>query len=643
MKNLYTFILTLVLVLAAQAQDLANKIPSDANVVVTVKGKNVLQLLSLKEFSESKLGQQMVKEINRETKGELGAIEDLGLNLKENFYYFLQTKDGVFYNTFMIPFSDTDNMTKLFLNEWDEVITDGEASYVQKKYDGSLVIWNKTTMAVVIPSDQSNDYYDDYGYYDYNDYSIPPVAAEETLEAVEEVEETVIEAVEATETVEEYAEEVVIPKPTASAYDYDNNSEYQKDIERKRLERRAKRDERQQAQNKGTLDFAKQLLIGKPPRNILQNNSYKKSLGKGGDEAMVWMNDFSKFYKEMLPKDLLGPANPYEFLNLDEIYGGMTLTGRLNFEEDQAVMGMEYTMNDALAKAYKPMYNGKFNKNFLSYINEDRLLGYLNVNLSTQGILEAYPSLIETMFTGKKEGADSKAETIAAATTSITRLFSLLIDEEGASKIIRGDMLLLLTDLREKEVTYVDYEYDEDYNYKKIKKTKTETVPDFLFLFTSEEEKMFKNFMKIGVSEKKVDYQNGIYFIDASGSNPFDIHVMYHDNTVFIGSSLEHLSQIRKGTYPAKLSNQLKKDIRNNATSFYINGKSIVSRIPSEAFPRELRDNIDFLTNNTEDLKVNFSKIKGNTMSGEMILQIPDEGHKNSLAYFFNLVDKLME
>ena len=103
------------------------------------------------------------------------------------------------------------------------------------------------------------------------------------------------------------------------------------------------------------------------------------------------------------------------------------------------------------------------------------------------------------------------------------------------------------------------------------------------------------------------------------------------------------LTQIKNGTYPAKLSSTLKKGISKSATSFYVNGKNIISEIPSEAFPRELRSNIDFLTENTEDLSVNFSKIKGNTMTGKMILKTPEKGHKNSLAYFINIIDKLME
>ncbi|KPM30847.1 Hypothetical protein I595_2824 [Croceitalea dokdonensis DOKDO 023] len=609
--------------LAMHAQDLAKKIPSNAQVVVTIKGENVLDLMSLEEFSNSKIGTIMGDELKRDTKGEFAAIWDLNLDLTKNFYYYLETKKGVFYNVFLIPFTNTSSINTLMRRERDRIITEGNISYLQEDYDDVVLMWDSTNAVVVIPSDQNKEPYDDYGFYDYEPYIPPAVENSPTGKGAEGV-----------------AEEAVAPE---NYYESDAYKKEQEAREKRGQERRAKRKEAKRALKESTIAYAKKVLTETSATNILQNPAYKKSLGKGKDEMMVWMNDFSEIYKNALPASLMGPSNPYEYLNLEELYSDMAITARLNFEKDQAVLDLDYIMNDLMAKTYKPMYDGKFNKNFLNYFNEDRLLGYMSINLSTQGILEAYPTLMERMFSNVPNTGDTNAETISAAVTSVSRLFSLLIDEEGAAKILRGDMLLLLTDLREKEVTYTDYEYDEDYNYKEVTKTKTETVPDFLFLFTSDEVKMFHNFMKIGVQEGKVTHQNGIYSIPGSSSTPFDIYAMYHDNTVFFGSSKVHLTQIRQGTYISKSSPQLKKDMGKNAMSLYVNGKNIISEIPTEAFPRELQGNLEFLTKNTKDMRINFSKIKGNRMSGEMVLKTPVEGHKNSLQYFLNMIEQLMD
>ncbi|QLG45432.1 hypothetical protein [Costertonia aggregata] len=632
----------------SNAQDFATKIPYDASVVVSIKGKNVTDLMSVSEFSNSKIGKMIGKELSRETDGKLSTFEDLGLDLNANFYYFLEIRDGVYNNVFMVPMNNMNGFLSL-LNEREKekIETEGTLSYFQEKYDGMTTMWNNNTLVVIVPQNMRDEYaYNDYDYY--NDIYIeetPSVAveAEDAVEAaVEEVEEIeeVIEETVVEETIIEEVEEQV----SQSYNDYYNSDEYKKQQaarEKRRLEQDKKREEARKKTAASTLKRAKEIITGDAKKSILKNTAYTKSVGKGSDEAVVWVNDFAQIYKNAFPSYMFGMGNPYEYMDIDKLYSGMTITGKLNFEKDQTAFRYSYTMNDELADLYKPMYEGKFNKNFLNYINEDKLLGYISLNISTEGTLKAYPNLIDSIL---MSGKGEESETIAAAASLVTRLFSLLIDEEGAAKIVRGDMLLLVTDLREKEVTYTDYEYDEDYNYKEVEKTKTETIPDFLFMFSSEEEKMFGNLMKIGIKEAGITYDNGIYkALGTTTKYPIDLYFMFKDNTVFLGSSKEHMIGIKNGTYVSKLSSDLKKDISKNVTSMYVNGGNIVSKIPTEAFPRGLRSEIGLITNNTRDFKLNMSKIKGNKMSGEMILKTPTQGHKNSFAYFINMIDELMD
>lgn len=661
MQKLVLSIATLCLTISLTAQDLATKIPYDASVVVSIKGRNITDLMSVSEFSNSKLGQMIGKEISKETDGKLNTFQDLGLNLDTSFYYFLETKDGVYHNVFLVPMKTMDGFLSLLSDrEKERIVTEGSISYFQDKYDGMITMWNNNTLAVVIPKNINDDYsyYDDYGYYD--DFSVETSPAPVVVEAEEAAEAAVLEEVEEGEIIEEVIiesteegpvemeEEIMIeetPAQTVDNYnDYYNSDAYKKqqaEREKRRLEREAKRAKEREELALNTVKRAKEILIGNVGRNILKNTAYTKSIGKGNDEAIVWVNDFAQIYKNAFPSYLYGMSNPYEFMDIDKLYSGMTITGKLNFEKDQTAFRYSYTMNDHLAKLYKPMYEGKFNKNFLNYINEDRLLGYISLNLSTEGTLKGYPDLLDSIL---KSGKGDEAEMIATAASLGTRLFSLLIDEEGAAKIVRGDMMLLVTDLREKEVTYTDYEYDEDYNYKEIEKTKTETVPDFLFMFSSEEEKMFRDLMKIGMKEAGITYDNGMYqALTKTTKYPMDLYFMFKDNTVFLGSSKEHMMGINNGTYISKLSSELKRDISKNVASMYVNGGNIVSKIPTEAFPRDLRSEIGFITNNTRDFKLNMSKIKGNRMSGEMILKTPTEGHKNSFAYFINMIDELMD
>ncbi len=655
MKKLLLSMSAFCCVLVASGQDLISKIPANASAVVTIKGKRMTDLVSVKDFSNSKLGQMLNKQLARESKEKVMNLEDLGIDLQRNFYYFLEVNDGVFNNCFLIPLKNPKGfLNMLSESEKERIVTENRISYFQDDYDGTVTLWNENTLLLILAKDQKLDYsyYDDF-------YESPSIAIEEAQ--VAEVEEAPIEAIapvevaeevveEAVEIEEEVIEEVVIEAAEVEEAiedpyynDYYNSEEYKQQEaarEKRRKEQDAKRAARRKELVETTLTKAKRIMAGNYSQGtILKNPNYLKSIGTGKEEASAWVDDFGQIYKEALPANLYGGMmNPYSFMDIDRIYGGISASAKLDFAEDHVAINTVYSMSDEMARIYKPMYEGKFNSNFTKYVNEDRLLGYMSLNMSTEGMLKAYPDLIDTVF--KDTGDQSYGDAVALG----THLFSLLIDEEGAAEIVRGDMLLLLNDLQEREVTYTDYEYDEDYNYKKVEKTKMEAIPDFLFMFSSEQKPLFDRLIRIGVKEKELTAINGMHQITGLGkSSPFDLYVMFKDNTVFLGSSKNDMMAINRGTFVPKLSSELRRNIKKNVTSLYANGGKIVSEIPVDSYPRDLRDKVQMLTSSTGDVHLNFEKIKGNTMKGKMIWSTPGEGSRNSFEYFLNMIDSLMD
>lgn len=584
------------------AQDLITKIPSTASAVVSIKGKNVLELMSLDEFSNSKFGTLLEKELSQETKGELETLEDIGIDYNNTLHYFFEMKEGMFTNCFLIPLNNSNGFVNtLPERDLEKIVNEGNISYLQKERDDVVLLWNDKTLVVVIAVDNSIEE-EAYSY--------------------------------------DYQSEVAVEAAGDASEEEDAYEKEQEQREKLRLEKEEKRVAKRKEFSSSVLENAKKILAGTyANKSILTNKDYLKSLGKGNEEASVWVNDFATIYEQAIPSYMYGGAfNPYSFMNIDKLYGGLSVSAKLNFNEDQVVLKTEYTMNDEMVELYKPMYNGKMNKNFTKYINEDNMLAYMSLNLSTEGVLNGYPNLASSLFdTGS-------GETIGESVALGAKVFSMLIDEEQTAKIFRGDMFLALTNLSEKEVTYTDYEYDAEFNSTEVEKTKTETVPDFMFMFTSEEQEIFTRLVRIGIKESQLEAKNGVYeFIDLPSSTPFNMYVMYKDNTVFFGSSLKDMNAIQRGTFVSKLSSEHKKNITKNASSIYVNGKKIVSQIPAKSFPRELRDKVDFLTSNTEDIKFNFQKIKGNSMKGELIWETPEENHKNSFVYFINMIDAMMD
>ena len=375
--------------------------------------------------------------------------------------------------------------------------------------------------------------------------------------------------------------------------------------------------------------------------SILRNAKYTKAVGNGKDEAFAWVGDVGSIYSDFLSQASYGLGTSYLGLydGIQNFYGDMSVTSKLNFEKTQATLNTSYTMNDDMAKYTKAMYDGKMNSHFFNYFNEDKMLGYFSVNASTKGILEAYPEMMTNLF----ENYDN--DEVAAFIPIGMRLLSLVIDEEGVAKILRGDMLFVLTEMEERELTYTSYEYDENYERKEITKTKNETLPGFLMMLTSSEADLFHKLMDIAVKESRGEVtlnSNGIYQM-TSNEIPFTLNVMHKDNAILIGSSFEDMVAIKTGNYNNKVGGKHKKLIKKNSSAIYVNGQEIASTFPKEMMPNDLKQRIDFISENTKDVIFKTSKVKNNTMEGEMILNTPEKGHNNSLAYFLNMINALID
>ena len=651
MKKSILFTLLFCVSIITNAQDLISKIPATADIVASIRGKNITKLVGVKEFEKSKIGELFLKELKRETDGKVTNLEELGLNLEQNFYYFLDADEGVLSNVFLAPLNTKEGFENL-LSKWEreKIVNKNGISYFVDEYDNMVTMWNNKTLVVVLTVDtEKNDYnyYDDYGYESLptppsNDIIIQEIeiteAAEELAEAAEEVveveeieiEETVIEEVEIEETVIESTE-------TNSYYDSEEYKQKERERKKRRELREIARADKRKALNQRGVDKAMAILTGNiSGANITSNAKYMRSAGKGQDEAHIWVGDLGSIYQSLVPASYVLGSNPFELYDLQRVYGGLSGSARLNFEDDKAILKSNYIMNSEMSAIYAPMYNGTMNKNFFKYFNEDQMLGYFGINVSTEGTLQAYPKLIDYMF------ENNPKEEVALIVPLATELFSILVDEKGVAELLRGDMLLVLTDIKEREVTYTSYEYDDDYNRKEVTKTKTESAPDFLLMATAAHQELYSRLMRLAVKEGEANYDNGIYSLKLDRSIPFTTFIMFKDDIAFIGSSRTHLMAIQQGAYTGKVSSAHKKAISKNASSLYVNGKRIVQQIPTELYPREIQEKIGFISQNTEDVLFTTSKIKGNTMQGEMIWNTPKEGHKNSLAYILNMLAALV-
>lgn len=731
MKKLLLFTYLFCIALSINAQDLVTKIPKDAKAVVAIKGSNVTDLVSVAEFENSKIGKLFLKEMVNETDGRVSNLNELGIDLKRNFYYFMTSDSLSLKHNFLVPLKDKSGFEKLMPErQKKKIIKDGDLSYFVDSYDNMVMMWNNNMLLMTMSQETYSD-----DYYGYNDYNVEETVVEEayyfpvmnflerhydfgvitegsvvshsfkftntgnadlvivdakascgcavpdypsnaispgesgeitvkfnsknrsgsqyktitlttnsedgieklTIDSYVNDGETIIEETEIEETVIE-STEVEIEETVIESTEYGESSNNDDDYENLRKEREAKK----MLRDETLIAYAKSTMKGNYANgSILKNTKYVKAIGNSKDEATAWIGDLSSIYSDILQQASYGLGADYLGLydTFQNFYGDMSLTSKLNFEKSQVSLKTSYTMNNEMAKYTEAMYNGKMNSNFFKYFNEDKMLGYFSVNMSTQGILEAYPEMMSKMFEGYDDNEVAEFVPIGM------EVLSLLLDEEGAAKILRGDILFVLTEMKERELSYTTYEYDENYEREEVTKTKTETLPEFLMMLTSSEGDLFHKLMKIAIKESRGEVtlnSNGIYQLNTN-ELPFALNVMFKDDAILIGTSFEDMVAIKTGKFDSKVSGKHKSLIKKNSSVIYVNGQEIASTFPREIMPNDFKERIDFIAENTEDVIFKTGKVKNNTMEGEMILNTPEKGNSNSLAYFLNMINALMD
>ncbi|TCD29262.1 hypothetical protein EZ456_03615 [Pedobacter psychrodurus] len=653
----------------AQAQDLVKKIPSNAFTVATIKGDNVFKLMFVKDFNESFLGKKLLTETSKSLDKSFTSIEDFGINLEKNMYYFNQLSDSITYNCFLIPIKDVTKFESLINNKENKFKKDGDVRTMILPDSTSIIKWNNNMMYFVTGSISSAFFADSaksarYGIKDIRFQNDDAIANDSTAVAVDSVavEETMAEAVPAPpvakvnvqkkSTVKKNTKKTTSKKKKALKKKIPLKPQYQRDndvvatvddasidtasamtpvhgivdeqydaYQQERLEQDAK---------KKRLAFtwmtaqADQIFNG-TYESIENNKSYTASLDNKAI-AELWVSSLQDVYSAISPE-----FGAYGKAGLMKGYG--SLNAKLFMDDKSFRISTGLELSQEQADSYKKIMNRKLNKNFLKYVNSEKALGFMSYSIDTKAYLEEFPKLLKQTY-GSILGGKMDEEIELGSD-----LFSLLLDEEAVSKVIKGDALFVINGLNTKDVTYTTYEYDDDYKQKEIVKTKKETLPDFLFMFSSEDNRLINKLIKYGVNKNYVSVENNIYKI-LEKKSPIDIYFMIKDGIVFFGNSLTEMQGISNNQYNSnKLSKLHKQLLSKNNFSFLFNAKNLVGKVPdSEIGGEETAKKFNSTLEKMGNVYMKSNPIKGRLVSADISAEIPN-GHENALKYLFSLIE----
>lgn len=639
----------------ATAQELTSKIPSKADFVVAINNKAIVEQSSMELLNETLTKLGAFEKSTNNLDFSIKSLEELDFDLDKQAFVYRTNTDSLYYIGVLIPLKANHKVKDRMFSQFDLLpMYNGYERRVSK--DGKTqVAWNQETL-FVLTGDLHRNYFQmkemadryglDLGLYGgssdtwlYDDtlsaadtaVAVEAIATEEvlpdTVNILEEISEATAEAeiayadTSAVISVEDWNDD--IDTVEMDSYDVESDSLY--------LLSQIREAKNDSLKNKlfGTWltnDFNHYL---DPKNNLGQHKAVKIADQK--HLLRIWIPNLDKLYQDALPYDVLKMAYGVDLKNFKYGYEDATF----DLIQDQHTLKLTGTVGvDAeMAKIFKTLYNNKINKKFSQYIPENHL-AYASMNISTEGYLKQLPALISRWY-APLAGEYADVVTIAATALEIG------LDEKSIGKVMKGDHAFFLNDLQKVTKDYVTYEYDDDYNYKEITKTKDEYVPNFLWMFTSQDQRLYKKILEFAVKKREVSLENGIYKISEQKKLE-PIYILFKHDIVFVGSDLEQLTSIEQNRFKTSRNMKVKKDMSTNPFNMVVHTNAIPEVVNKLEIPvtASLEQTLkDLSAYGDVQIKSNLHK---NRFSGEFSVELPKQD-KNALQYILKHVMKNLD
>ncbi|MGG9970295.1 hypothetical protein ACQ33O_00760 [Ferruginibacter sp. SUN002] len=693
MKSILTAITCLVLMSnAAKAQNLASKIPAEANIVIKYSGANLLQKLPANKFdSYKRVKKEFFKNLGLSGKTPISSI---GINFQQDAYQYVVSTDSSSFLVTLFSIKDEAKFSALIKRNYKPAKAfDTKNGYKFYAVSSSTFIGWNGNLATLINADYSS-----YKYYqsDYSDYNYAPAAVDtakmfEGVGAIEPYEDSTIALVEAmaqidttsvavdeitrmvdsaaaqaaadadaamavADTVAKYEEvktpdEIRFTPPVISEdVEYSNvavdsvvaavpyqETEWQKkdrlarDKFYKDLEIYNDSVRLALSQNILTTTF-KSAIISKPFSSLIDNKA----------DISIWVDSvgfLNKLWNKMYYPYSYSRYS-YNRFNVNGWPG--TISGiNIYFEKDSIrISQVGYAANEKGNNLLKASLDSKQSASLANYVRP-KDLGYLSMSVNTENLTHYYYTVIKRLYSNMYNG--KKYDAFVDAYVDI---LEICVDEKGVSDMITGNAVFILHGVKPRTVKYITYEYDkENYTQKEIEKTKVETSPDFTVVFETRNENIYNKLIHLPITleDSTIKYaKTGNYYtLTMDDKDLFEkMYFMVRDGKCIITTSKEVVANPNYNLQTTADASS-KESILNNNYSAKFNIKDILKDCALSVSDEGNKKMLEYLQANAGTLTIE-SGIKNDTIQSNTILSIAGK-HKNSLEYLFNLWETLIQ
>lgn len=642
----------------ALAQDMRRYIPNDIQLIAEIDGREVHKYIKDPALQTHFLTKPFIEEFvnNFTDDAEEFRLETLGINSDAKAYYYYKYTDSIAYTVQMYALKDVHTFTEKMKTLETTVMRDA-GNFKCVKFGEYMYVWN-TNLLYIIKGDLHTYYYysksdNSFGlknvnFYDFYDHTeddeatvavdiaeeamvadaAEPVAMPDTTYVVTEVMEEADE-----EELEEDAAtvEYMVPPPMA-AYKWDSNStspEYQTAMTSYDSAYALQQDIRDSVTDLLTLEYIMEL--SKANSSILEDKNFRRT---SGDNR--YANVYVKNIQQLLKRDYtygyinafstLSGFSPYEYYNMN-----------LEVVQGKVALHYEVGMNRQQARQYRQVEKRRLNKKLLKYVNMDKHIAGVSYAFNTENYMHYSYDMVKQLVSDKTLLGESQKV--------LVDVLELLLDEKAIGKAYKGDGIFLLTGVNPYKYTYTSYDYEEDeegdFSYKEIKKEKEENLPDFLFMYSTENSGIHRKLLEYTLKTEAVSKKNGIYTFGMKGSNPYSLHMLVKNGIVFLGTSISEMEAIAFDQYQGKTNCGTRKKFRKNAIYGFAQPQKLQNLVKSDELTRSIK--INNVLGGLGYFEWKHPKMKCGKRSKGTITGYTPASSDNGMDYILNTIENILD
>ena len=410
---------------------------------------------------------------------------------------------------------------------------------------------------------------------------------------------------------------------------YDDPDYYAKQEEKERL----------YTQKKGDI-MAKQIeLIIEGQKNNVTSNSNFQLFNSQAFDAGIWINyqvfnsAFSQVFKEL--RGVIGTEKKM-MEKFASIMKDNYLHMFFNVNKGNATFSVHTYMGEKLSNLSQGIYDKRINPKFFDYVDGTNTLGFLAVAVD----MRKYYDMFMALYIPFLEEAPKGKQIVSAI-----ELMGIGTDEDAILNLFKGDLMIAITDVREVNVPYKDYQYDGDKYVGEVEKMKKEQNPVFVGMSSIGNQKNVDIVIRALINFELLKEQKGYYEFVGKNGVPKVYLVMKEGIMIVSNDENLVLGRIVAGKTVAKpVESRLQDLTKANSQVFFTNFPNVFATIlkTTKDLTKEDKKNIEELKNNIGELQFRGVEMNGKVAKYEANIDLKNK-KENSLYVALKMLDYFMK